>query len=202
MLTGPNSLAGKLYKKLTGHLIPKETDGDYSALIVIFDMLQAAGPDLTPQNMARGVHALPTWAVRSIPTETGAGTPGSTARRGSASTRPTSTPGSSGGTGTAPRRSTASGAPMWRPSAASVSPSARGRRRCRRCSRRRDRPLRLEPGARLGCVTSGRRARWSRPAPPRRSRSPMTEPTDVQLLAIFPCSARAREDSNLQPSDP
>jgi hypothetical protein len=59
VLTGPNSLAGKLYNKLTGHVIPKETDGDYSALIVIFDMLQAAGPDLTPQNMARGVHALP-----------------------------------------------------------------------------------------------------------------------------------------------
>ncbi len=57
--TGPHSPAGKLYQKLTGHVIPKETDGDYSALVQIFDMLQAAGPDLTPQNMARGVHALP-----------------------------------------------------------------------------------------------------------------------------------------------
>jgi hypothetical protein len=57
--TGPLSPAGKLYQKLTGHVIPKETDGDYSALVEIFDMLQAAGPDLTPQNMARGVHALP-----------------------------------------------------------------------------------------------------------------------------------------------
>jgi len=57
--TGPLSPAGKLYQKLTGHVIPKETDGDYSALVEIFDMLQAAGPDLTPQNMARGIHALP-----------------------------------------------------------------------------------------------------------------------------------------------
>ena len=56
---GPSSLAGKLYQKLTGHQIPPGTDGDYSQLVEIFDMLQAAGPNLTPQNMAKGVHALP-----------------------------------------------------------------------------------------------------------------------------------------------
>jgi len=59
VLTGPTSLAGKLYFKLTGHVIPKETDGNYSALIQMFNYLQAAGPDLTAQNMARGIHALP-----------------------------------------------------------------------------------------------------------------------------------------------
>ena len=58
VLTGPDSLAGKLYKKLTGHTIPKETDGAYSQLVEIFDMLQAAGPDLTPQNLARGIRAV------------------------------------------------------------------------------------------------------------------------------------------------
>jgi hypothetical protein len=58
-LTGPTSLAGKLYQKLTGHVIPKETDGNYSELVEIFDALQAAGPDLTPQNIAKGLHALP-----------------------------------------------------------------------------------------------------------------------------------------------
>ncbi len=57
---GPKSPAGQLYQKLTGHAIPPGTDGDYSDLVWIFDALQAAGPDLTPQNMARGVHALPT----------------------------------------------------------------------------------------------------------------------------------------------
>jgi len=57
--TGPTSLAGKLYQKLTGHVIPKETDGFYAQLVEIFDALQAAGPDLTPQNMARGLRAIP-----------------------------------------------------------------------------------------------------------------------------------------------
>ena len=58
--TGPNSLAGKLYLKLTGHQIPAGTDGNYSQLVLMFDMLQAAGPNLTPANLARGTHALPT----------------------------------------------------------------------------------------------------------------------------------------------
>jgi hypothetical protein len=57
--SGPQSLAGKLYKKLTGHTIPPGTDGGYSSLVFIFDALQAAGPDLTPQNLARGLHAIP-----------------------------------------------------------------------------------------------------------------------------------------------
>jgi hypothetical protein len=56
---GPNSPAGKLYQKLTGHVIPKQTDGNYAELVEIFDALQAAGPDLTPQNVAKGLHALP-----------------------------------------------------------------------------------------------------------------------------------------------
>ena len=58
--TGPNSIAGKLYQQLTGHEIPAGTDGNYGQLGMIFDMLQAAGPNLTPANVARGVHALPT----------------------------------------------------------------------------------------------------------------------------------------------
>ena len=58
--TGPNSLAGKLYQHLTGHQIPPGTDGNYSGLAMVFDMLQAAGPDLTTANLARGTHALPT----------------------------------------------------------------------------------------------------------------------------------------------
>lgn len=57
--TGPKSLAGRLYKKLTGHSIPKGTDGEYGNLVYIFDALQAAGPDLTAGNLARGLHAIP-----------------------------------------------------------------------------------------------------------------------------------------------
>jgi hypothetical protein len=57
--TGPNSLAGKLYRQLTGHEIPAGTDGNYGLLVSMFNALQAAGPTLTPDNLARGVHALP-----------------------------------------------------------------------------------------------------------------------------------------------
>jgi hypothetical protein len=81
-LTGPRSLAGQLYQKLTGHAIPKGTDGNYGALVEIFNDLQAAGPDLTPSTMARGIHAMPTlgapayqygqWTYNLGPT----GTPG------------------------------------------------------------------------------------------------------------------------------
>lgn len=63
--TGPSSLAGQLYQKLTGHQIPKGTDGNYASLVEIFDALQAAGPDLTPDNVARGLHALPTLGAPS-----------------------------------------------------------------------------------------------------------------------------------------
>ena len=56
--TGPNSLAGKLYQQLTGHEIPAGTDGNYGLLVTMFNALQAAGPNLTPDNLARGVHAL------------------------------------------------------------------------------------------------------------------------------------------------
>jgi len=64
---GPSSPAGKLYQKLTGRQIPKQTDGDYPYLVEMFDALQAAGPDLTPQNLARGIHALPILGGPTFP---------------------------------------------------------------------------------------------------------------------------------------
>jgi hypothetical protein len=63
---GPKSPAGILYQKITGHAIPQETDGNYAQLVEIFDALQAAGPDLTPQNLARGMHALPVLGAPSF----------------------------------------------------------------------------------------------------------------------------------------
>jgi hypothetical protein len=63
---GPSSPAGKLYQKITGHAIPPETDGDYEYLVEVFDGLQAAGPDLTAQNLARGMHALPILGAPSF----------------------------------------------------------------------------------------------------------------------------------------
>jgi hypothetical protein len=62
---GPNSLAGKLYQQLTGHAIPAGTDGNYPFLVEMFNALQAAGPQLTPDNLARGVHALPVLGAPS-----------------------------------------------------------------------------------------------------------------------------------------
>ena len=79
---GDSGLAGKLYKKLTGHNIPMGTDGEYSSLVEIFDALQAAGPDLTPGNLARGLHALaplgaPSYSYGTWDWNTGPnGTPG------------------------------------------------------------------------------------------------------------------------------
>jgi hypothetical protein len=66
LLFGPTSEAGKLYQRLTGHQIPPGTDGDFYELVQIFDQLQAAGPDLTPQNMARGTHGLPILGKGSV----------------------------------------------------------------------------------------------------------------------------------------
>jgi len=62
---GPDSPAGKLYQQLTGNAIPAETDGNYAFLVELFNALQAAGPDLTPDNLARGVHALPVLGAPS-----------------------------------------------------------------------------------------------------------------------------------------
>ena len=59
-LVGPTSEPGRLYKAITGQPMPALANGDYYNLVFLFDLLQAAGPDLTPQNLARGAHALPT----------------------------------------------------------------------------------------------------------------------------------------------
>ena len=58
-LVGPQSEPGILYQQITGKPMPQGTDGNYYGLLTIYDMLQAAGPDLTPANMAKGVWALP-----------------------------------------------------------------------------------------------------------------------------------------------
>jgi hypothetical protein len=56
---GPNSEPGRVFKMITGQTIPPGTDGGYFGLVALFNMLQAAGPVLTPQNMAEGAKALP-----------------------------------------------------------------------------------------------------------------------------------------------
>ena len=47
------------YKKATGQTIPPGTQTQYYAELSIFDLLQAAGPILTPNNIAKAVWSLP-----------------------------------------------------------------------------------------------------------------------------------------------
>lgn len=59
VMFGPESEAGRLYEKLTGTQIPGGTEGRLSQTVQMFNFLQAAGPELTPENLARGAQSLP-----------------------------------------------------------------------------------------------------------------------------------------------
>ena len=59
LLLGPDSEAGKLYEKITGETIPGGTSGFLNAATMMFNFFQAAGPDLTPENLAAGAQSLP-----------------------------------------------------------------------------------------------------------------------------------------------
>jgi len=59
LLFGPDGEAGKLYEKITGETIPGGTTGYLNSVIVLFNFLQAAGPDLTPDDLAAGAQSLP-----------------------------------------------------------------------------------------------------------------------------------------------
>ena len=63
-LIGPNSEPGQVYKLATGKAMPEGTNGDYHSLVHIFNMLQAAGPVLSPAAIAEGVKTIP---VRGAP---------------------------------------------------------------------------------------------------------------------------------------
>jgi len=56
---GPSSEAGIMYRHITGKDIPAGTNGEIFRLEEIFNFIQAAGPILTPQNIAAAVHKLP-----------------------------------------------------------------------------------------------------------------------------------------------
>jgi hypothetical protein len=56
---GPESEAGRLYEKLNDEEIPGGTVGGLYGSVHMFNLLQAAGPELTPENIADGVRALP-----------------------------------------------------------------------------------------------------------------------------------------------
>ncbi|MEA3078318.1 MAG: hypothetical protein QOF60_3226 [Actinomycetota bacterium] len=58
-LIGATSEPGIIYKQATGRTIPEGTSGDYFTLVRIFDFIQAAGPNLTPDNIAAATRTLP-----------------------------------------------------------------------------------------------------------------------------------------------
>ncbi|MCA1846711.1 MAG: hypothetical protein LC792_26665, partial [Actinobacteria bacterium] len=58
LLIGPNSEPGKLYKMITGAEIPAGTDGGYFAYVHVYNLLQAAGPNLTPDAIAAGAFGM------------------------------------------------------------------------------------------------------------------------------------------------
>lgn len=66
-LIGPTSEPGRVYKIATGKTIPEGTSGDYFLLVRLFSMLQAAGPNLTPQTVAQGAMTLPPGGAPTYP---------------------------------------------------------------------------------------------------------------------------------------
>lgn len=58
-IQGPSGEPARLYKQLTGKALPAGTDGDYFVLVHLFNLLQNAGPDLTPSTIAAGAVSLP-----------------------------------------------------------------------------------------------------------------------------------------------
>jgi hypothetical protein len=66
-LIGATSEPGVIYKQATGKTIPEGTAGDYFGLIGIYNFFQAAGPVVTPENVARGVMTLPPGGSPDFP---------------------------------------------------------------------------------------------------------------------------------------
>ena len=66
-LLGPKSEAGRVYKLITGKDIPAGTTGNYYDLVHLFNLLQAAGPNLTPQNIAANAGKIPPGGAPEFP---------------------------------------------------------------------------------------------------------------------------------------
>jgi hypothetical protein len=66
-LIGPNSEPGQVYKIATGKSMPDGTNGDYHGLVHMYNLLQAAGPVLTPANIAKGAPTIPIRGAAPFP---------------------------------------------------------------------------------------------------------------------------------------
>jgi hypothetical protein len=58
-ILGPGGEAPKTYKAITGTTIAPGTTGDYHGLVLLFSALQAAGPNVTPESVAKAFVSLP-----------------------------------------------------------------------------------------------------------------------------------------------
>ena len=58
-LLGPNTEAGKMYRSITGQNIPNGTEGQFYELTHDFNLLQSAGPRLTPASLGAGAYTIP-----------------------------------------------------------------------------------------------------------------------------------------------
>jgi len=59
LLLGPDSEAGRLHERVVGGPIPPGTTGTLYEYMHVFNLLMAAGPDLTPANIEAGAARLP-----------------------------------------------------------------------------------------------------------------------------------------------
>jgi len=66
-LIGPASEPGRLYRHITGQTIPDGTAGGYTGLHQIFNLIQAAGPHLTPDAIAAGAPTIPPGGAPDYP---------------------------------------------------------------------------------------------------------------------------------------
>jgi hypothetical protein len=58
-LLGPGSEAGQMYQLITGRQIPDGTEGQLYELTHSYNLLQAAGPRLSPQALGAGAYTIP-----------------------------------------------------------------------------------------------------------------------------------------------
>ena len=58
-ILGPNGEPGRMYKKLTGQTIPAGTDGQFYVMTHVYNLLQAAGPRITPASSGAGAFTIP-----------------------------------------------------------------------------------------------------------------------------------------------
>ena len=67
LLLGPESEPGRLHEQLLGDPIPPGTTGAMFDYMHVFNLLMAAGPDLTPENIERGAATLPVLGGPDFP---------------------------------------------------------------------------------------------------------------------------------------